>query len=288
MSNQHNTQPKLSTFKHDNYNNYNNQSERMSTGVGNGDGRASRSCSRDKRRRNENGGEVNEMEEVRSELEEVRSELGQMKDKLDSVLKALGVLGDVEKMVRKVVERLDRQDERLLGVEVRMERQTKELGELREGVDGWKESVQRLEERVVEQEARQRRNNLIFFNVREEERENCEEKVKAVLKEAKVPGDVVIERAHRLGRRRGEAARPMIIKVLDHRDKMKILSHRRTFPSGVGVEEDYPMEIREARNSLKGEMMTARRMGYRASIIYPARLIIDGQLKRSAYPKPRE
>lgn len=60
-----------------------------------------------------------------------------------------------------------------------------------------------------------------------------------------------IERIHRLGTKKNEKARPVILKLLDFRDKVKILKNcPKLKGSNISVSEDFSARIRNVRKKL--------------------------------------
>ena len=156
-----------------------------------------------------------------AEREEWRTVIKGLKGKIDSVLAAVGELSEV---VKGIVGRMDRHEELFNKVTDKLEKQGEELVEMRREAEIIKremtekvkemgervgmlerernDSEARLQDRIIDQEARSRRNNLIFHGVKENMTENCGDLIKNVLRQGGVQGNVTIERAHRLGRRR--------------------------------------------------------------------------------------
>jgi hypothetical protein len=124
-------------------------------------------------------------------------------------------------------------------------------------------------------ENQSRRNNLIVYGVPEAEHETweaCEDKVvNFVQTDLNIDTDIMIERSHRLGRKRqttSDAAhaertaaenvnkpRPIIVKFRSWKDKEKVLHAARGYfkdnrGNGKGVAEDFSEEVREVRRKL--------------------------------------
>ena len=170
------------------------------------------------------------------------------------------------------------------------------IHETKEQVKSLKKEVDNLkEERIVtrrkniDQEARQRRNNLLFFGIEEEEKESnqaCEDKMMSFFKDQlKLKEMPKVQRAHRLGqpRRRNpdgtrQKPRPIIACFSDYKEKEQVRSKRFDLNKPFGIAEDLPQEIRDARKHLQSKLEAEKRNGKRAAIIYPCRLISDGQI----------
>ena len=86
-----------------------------------------------------------------------------------------------------------------------------------------------------------------------------------------------IERAHRLGAKRHDAEkpRPLIARFLDFKDKMAVKEGRVNLSRDLGISEDLPFAIRQARRRLHDDLEKAKSEGKVAWISYPARLFVD-------------
>ena len=114
-------------------------------------------------------------------------------------------------------------------------------------------SVKEIVQKTVDLEDRSRRNNLIFYNIPEEqntrEREQCEKKIYEELKKCGIQLNdqlhLVFDRAHRLGKPKKPSEhsarpRPVIARFTYYREKVDILKMRRNFKhSAVNISEDY-------------------------------------------------
>ena len=155
--------------------------------------------------------------------------------------------------------------------------------------------------RSIDLEARQRRNNLIFWGIPEVRNENCLTTVTDFLAENLDldPDRICIQRAHRVGKpikpRRsviGLAAnkprhRPLIALFRDYQDVELILgSASKLQGKGFGINRDYPPEIIAARKPLFAEKKKLQLANptSKISIQYPAKLYMDGRLVKDALP----
>ena len=257
---------------------------------------------------------VNKMEKEMKELRsEVRELTAHMKKVLDTVerIETLSLRVDRnEKKVQKVEEEVKKIDEKVKGGVEEMIELKESNAKLLERVKSVEERmdsqeakggsrVKKLEERVtgqeeksVDMEARARRNNSVFHGVKElanETEEDCKKTVQRIIKEeCKVQKDVIIERAHRIPpgphnkRRSSDKPRPLIVKFLDYNDRMAVKAGRVNIPaeSGIGISDDLPLAIRQARRGLNSDLQKARDQGRNCFVTYPAKLFIDGVLVR--------
>lgn len=162
------------------------------------------------------------------------------------------------------------------------------------------ERIWKSELKLLDLEARSRRQNLIFHNITESENETwdqCEttlvEFIKDNMKLGDAASDIVFQRVHRLGQKkvgvdrsgRPWKPRPIIAGFRDFKIKESVLSAAFNLKgSAFSVSSDYPAEIRQARGKLWRECSQARAANIAANIAYPAKLIIGGQVVRDEFP----
>ena len=144
----------------------------------------------------------------------------------------------------------------------------------------------------IDLEARSRRNNLIFWGLAENVRENCFAVIRDFIKnELDLDADkMYLARAHRLGSRRFNMRlqkRPLIVNFRDYCDTETIMSKAfllRGTP--FSVDYDLPKEISQARKALWNELKSikSRRPGANVQILYPAKLMVDGRVVCDKFP----
>lgn len=144
----------------------------------------------------------------------------------------------------------------------------------------------------IDQEARSRRNNLIFWGMSENYNENCFHIIRDFIKNhLDLDSDrMYLARAHRLGPRKighRNPRRPIIVNFRDFCDTDTIMS--RTYmlkDTPFSVCYDLPKEINEARKILWDELKSikARQPRAKVQIAYPAKLIVDGKIIRDEFP----
>ena len=222
-------------------------------------------------------------------IEELKEALNLLREDVGSIRQEVSGIKPVQDSLDEVHRKLDRQETRLDRIDEELKRQDDEVEKMKERTVEMEEKISKIEERLVDQEARGRRNNLLFHGIDEREGEDCAKAVKDVLEKGGLAANrVSIERAHRIGRRAGGRTRAIIARFLDYNDREAARRARKNFPSGITVAEDFPVEVRQARKRLIPEMLEAKRTGHEAWIAYPARLIVDGNLKRTEKPTIRE
>ena len=101
-----------------------------------------------------------------------------------------------------------------------------------------------LEYKSLDLEARTRRNNLIFNGLGEARDENCTLVIKRFLQERLGLSDLMIERAHRLGRFNRSRSRPIIVSFIESSTIQSILSNAYKLKgSPYSINKDFPQEI---------------------------------------------
>ena len=150
--------------------------------------------------------------------------------------------------------------------------------------------IKLLEYRSIDNEARNRRRNLIFKGIGEYGMiENCFELIQDFITDKlKIPAAMYIERAHRLGRPRPNQTkpRPIIVAFRDFGDTELVLERAPNLRgTQYSVTRDYPKEISDARNALWPQYRKARENpSSKVSIRFPARLVVDGVTIQDMFP----
>ena len=162
------------------------------------------------------------------------------------------------------------------------------------------ERLDSVECRSIDQEARAQRCNLIFTNIPEpptESYQDCEytllDFIRNFMNVGDYTNDIVFQRVHRLGKKRYGVApdgnawrpRPIIAMFRDYKLKELVLRYARNLKNTPhSVQQSFPAEIRSARGKLWSDLNRAKANHSRASIVYPAKLIVDGRVVRDELP----
>ena len=152
--------------------------------------------------------------------------------------------------------------------------------------------IKTLAYKSIDQEARSRRNNLIFWGLAENPREDCFNLIRDFLhNQLDLDSEgTYLARAHRLGVRKPNLRnqrRPIIVNFRDFRDTEVIMSRAYMLRSTrYSIDYDLPKEIGDARKRLWTESKQIRSSDPRAKtqIVYPAKLLVDGKLVRNEFP----
>ena len=140
-----------------------------------------------------------------------------------------------------------------------------------------------LNNSVIDLKARSMRDNLIFFNIEETERENTTSIIHKILEEnmdiEDAANKIKVDRSHRLGKRREQNAkpRPIVVKFNYHQDKEDIRRNAKKLKgTRIGISEQFPEEINRVRRRLYPEYKKAKAEGKQAKMVKD-KLFIEGR-----------
>ena len=154
------------------------------------------------------------------------------------------------------------------------------VGEVEEKLEGL---TKKFDEKLDRLEAYSRRENLLLFGIPESDKENCVEKVLQTVRTAlpdKQWSDDDIVRAHRLGTqapgpgRHNSRERPMIVRFLRWRDKMKVLTQGREALRQQNIQAAADLTQRQ-RDNIKAHRDRGQHAYYRGS-----QLVVSGPLRQ--------
>ena len=169
-------------------------------------------------------------------------------------------------------------------------------------ITGLEDRVSRAELRALNIETRSRRNNLLFYNIPENDNESGDDCVAVLLnflnQSLKLKDDEINKKAmpcvHRLGfKRRGVAPdgrawrpRPTAAALRYYGDKELILGNAKPL-NGFAFSslQDFPPEIKAARGELWEVFLKAKSENMVVKIAYPAKFVIDGIVERDMFPE---
>ncbi|KAM7281792.1 uncharacterized protein LOC115332038 [Ixodes scapularis] len=152
---------------------------------------------------------------------------------------------------------------------------------LKEVVANLEQTVRQQSEKLIDLENRGRRNNLLIFGLPEKHNESTEELKRTVTKDVflETLGITVtsIERIHRLGRKREETNRPVIIKFFDYNEIEEIFKNcRKLKGTKLSISSDYAKETVQVRKLLWGSAASNRAKGDKVSLVHD-KLKINGE-----------
>ena len=236
-------------------------------------------------------------EELRKEVGEMlRTELHTMSERVDE-LKS-DIKEDMKKQneqIETVKERLEKNENDITKLNSKIAKElstkstdlTSRLEALENKLSHVSITMKDLAWKSIDNESRMRRNNLLFHGIQEEKMENCTKKIEHFLKNVlNITEPVAIQRAHRLGKplplnsvgKKAGRPRPIIVNFLDYRQREAIRAERSKLKHPHGISEDLPFQVRKARESLIPELKELKQRGKNCSIVWPARLLVEGNV----------
>ena len=161
------------------------------------------------------------------------------------------VLPEIQKVQDKVIAEINTLKEEIKDVRGRVKAQEDYLEILRSRQDEMEDNVQEMQKRLEDQEIRDRRDNVILYDVTENGQESYEDSEQRFIEVVNgvLPGRLQcrdVRRAHRIGKPVQGKTRPLIACLSRTADKIAILQARSQFKdSGVGVSTDLTYEQRQ-------------------------------------------
>ena len=246
------------------------------------------------------------------DIKEIRKDIHDIKSLSKKLTRAVTKINELKKELHTATAKIEKQEEKIEHLMTRIDGQSKEIEALQhdsrktkdrvydtevnlnsstEAMTKISENYKDTQREVIDQRARSMQDNLIFFGIKETKDENVERVVLDFIKtKMNISVAPAIVRAHRLGAPKKSAEtyigqnankpRPIIAKFLDYRQRELVRSARFKLKSPFGVNEDLPREVRAAQASLRPELREIKRVhpGKKATIAFPATLIVDGQI----------
>ncbi|XP_075725342.1 uncharacterized protein LOC142767489 [Rhipicephalus microplus] len=204
---------------------------------------------------------------------------------LDAIAEQLkqiaGDIQDIKKEKSATNTRLDAIDkklEKITGLE-------KQVTECNKRISNLEKNLKAMQMKVDDLENRSRRSNLVIYGAEEQQNESPDMLVELV--EKKILDGVLqiktkgIEIIHRLGKKKPvgiSRPRPIILRLLDHRDKVSILRQcSKLKGSGFSISEDFSRNTRDIRKKLWDRTKEHRDRQERVSLVRD-KVRINGQL----------
>ena len=254
--------------------------------------------SRRKRRKRSKGSQTSEENESAAcschDCASMAHSIASMEKKLDKALRCIQEIeslkqkqSDLEIKNKELEESLDFANSKIATLEKKVADQDKAIGELKGGVKTLTKQAKEEKQRAINLESHSRRNNLIFFNIPEQEDETAT-KSESILRnfmEVRLKlnkedaNDISFERVHRVRKpsASGGKPRPLIPKFTFYRDKEFVLSKAKNLRgTDFAIARDFPKEIVDERRRLVPFLKDAKENGQVAKLIYN-KLNINGQ-----------
>ena len=145
--------------------------------------------------------------------------------------------------------------------------------------------IEDLGNKLDDLENRSRRNNLCFDGIPESPNETWQEsesKIKQLISRhmPEVSTDLVIERAHRVGRPRSDSKpRKIVTQFLNYKDRETIFkAKKKLHGTNMFVNEDYSDRVIKKRTELMPKLKEARRKNQRAFLRFDKLVIYDNSV----------
>ena len=211
-------------------------------------------------------------------LERLIKNVSQMQSSLQSVTNRVIKLETDVKRINTQTARIDRIDKSTNAL-TKQNDETRKNVSLHEGnirnintqTSEIEKQLEYLQERIVSQEERSMRDNLLFFGIPEEEKENTEALLCTFIKN-KLPSvhgifPISFERVHRFGKQR-HGPKPIVAKFSFHKDREAVRRSGRDLKGSpqFSIREQYPHEIYQRRQKLQPKFKEARSKNLRASL----------------------
>ena len=217
---------------------------------------------------------------IRESIHEVLDEI--LEEKLTPVTQLVASLRvDLDKACESVLEVRNTAEE----AKVAAQGNSTKMAEMESTINRLTKQTKDLQDKVISMECHSRRDNLCFGGIPEsavESDQQCEEKVRQVISELMNidTQDIKFVRCHRLGPRRANTTRSIIIKFHYYGDRQLVWSKRSVLRGKtVWVSENFPSEIEKRRALLRPIWKEAKQMAeYRGkAFINVDKLVLNGQ-----------
>ena len=145
--------------------------------------------------------------------------------------------------------------------------------------------INEIYEKMRDIEDRARRNNLRFEGIRDDLNEDwaeSEKKLKIVIQDklGLDADNIIIERAHRIGKKNDKKDRIIVARFLNYKDRELILKSRfKLKETGIYINEDYSDETIKIRNDLMPQVKRYRNEGKFAFLQYDRIVVRDWKPK---------
>ncbi len=215
-------------------------------------------------------------------LEDIRALILVMNEKLNKLDMIEDQIVEMKTDLNAVKHSVEFAHEEIGDLKKENERKTKDDKETLERITKLESENTKLHNAVIDLEARSMRDNLLFYNIDEQEHENTTKIIHDLLEKKmgieNAQSMVKIDRSHRLGKKRVESRkpRPIIAKFNYHQDREYIRMNAKLLKgSGVGISEQFPSEIEKTRKNVYPELKKAKAAGKKVKMVRD-KLFIDG------------
>ena len=163
----------------------------------------------------------------------------------------------------------------------------KSKGETKKRIENLEQLNSTLNSRVIDLQARSMRDNLIFYNIKESDREDTTEIIKDIIENTlgiENAKSIKIDRSQRMGKKQAKRTTKQLAIVVAKfnyfLDKEQVLANARKFKgTGMAVLEQFPEEIAKERKRPYPEMQKVKQQRKWVKLVRD-KLYIDGHIYR--------
>jgi DNA repair ATPase RecN len=220
-----------------------------------------------------------------TKIEEIYAMMKTMMKKLDTLEHIEKRIKAVEQDVKDLKTSLEYAHLEVVDIKKEFEENKEVILEVQTKIQNLEETNRKLQDNIIDLKARSMRDNLLFFNISEDENENTTETIHDILENQMGFEDaknrVKIDRSHRLGKPthpsiRRTKPRPIVAKFNFFQDREFIRKNARKLKgTRIGISEQFPEEIEAIRRNLYPEMKKAKFAAKRVRLTRD-KLFIDG------------
>lgn len=126
--------------------------------------------------------------------------------------------------------------------------------------------VSELKGKIKELETQKKKNNLLFFGIKEGSAEEEKNIVKFMKEKINTHlsldiQEYEVDKAHRIGQKTNSGLRPILISLTSNWKRNLILKNKKKLPEGIYIKEDFTKETLEIRKSLQPKLEEERKKG---------------------------
>ena len=240
--------------------------------------------------------QANVKRDIQTMKDEMMGEVNNLRKTLDDVVvkvktevraEVRAEISVVEKQVESLHDMMSKNERSVVDVNEKLLKQASLTADICDDICSFNNLIERMGEKLIDQESRGRRSNLLFHGIPEEFGEACKEKIcQLIIEHCKIPMTLnQIQRAHRIGGEKVGKIRPLIVLFVNWSDKEAVREKRKSLPEGIYCTNDVPYEVRQAKKSLQPDVAAAHARGDRCHVAFPARLIVNGREVKRVTPR---
>lgn len=223
------------------------------------------------------------LESIKASTEVTKSEIKKLRKRFDDVDKQLMIVQDLVVKLNELEQRVQRNEGRLSKCEI-------DLIEQKSITESLNEELERMSKDNTNTKCQLFRNNLLFFNVQEQPRENVYNVLRDFIRDELAFGEnakyLLFEDVHRMGKRKSGKSRPIVAQFHYHAERERVKQSCSNLKgTNYSVSEHYPREIEDVRKSLYPIRSGFRRAGYKTSMIRD-KLFVNNELYEDSWDLP--